>query len=153
MKNLELSIPPDFVLLGVALLMWVATLIVPSFALSLALRLALGLLLVIAGLGIVQIAGISFRQARTTVDPTRPGSSSALIVSGIYRYSRNPIYLGMTVVLLGWGAFLQNILSLALVTLFVLYINRFQILPEERALSGLFGAQYESYRARVRRWL
>ena len=153
MKNLELSIPPDFVLLGVALLMWVATLIVPSFALSLALRLALGLLLVIAGLGIVQIAGISFRQARTTVDPTRPGSSSALIVSGIYRYSRNPIYLGMTVVLLGWGAFLQNLLSLALITLFVLYINRFQILPEERALSGLFGAQYESYRARVRRWL
>ena len=153
MKNLELSIPPDFVLLGVALLMWVAALVAPSFGLSLALRLALGLLLVIAGLGIVQIAGISFRQTRTTVDPTRPGSSSALIVSGIYRYSRNPIYLGMTVVLLGWGAFLQNLLSLALITLFVLYINRFQILPEERALSGLFGAQYESYRARVCRWL
>ena len=63
------------------------------------------------------------------------------------------MYLGMTLVLLGWGTFLSNILSLAFVAIFVAYIDRFQIVPEERALSAIFGAEYASYRAKVRRWL
>lgn len=153
MKSLELRIVPDMVWLTVVACMWGATRVVHSFDLPLAVRIATGALFAILGMGLVQAAGVSFRRARTTVDPTRPDSTSSLVVSGVYRFSRNPIYLGMAIILLGWAAFLMNILSLALVAVFVGYITRFQIVPEERALSARFGAEYASYQAKVRRWL
>jgi protein-S-isoprenylcysteine O-methyltransferase Ste14 len=152
-RTLELRIPPDAVALVVAVGMWGASLAVPSFSLPVAVRASAGAILVVVGLCVVQAGGVSFRRARTTVDPTKPGSASALVVSGVYRFTRNPMYLGMTLVLLGWGAFLLNALAFALVAVFVVYISRFQITPEERALSALFGAEYASYQARVRRWL
>lgn len=153
MKTLELRVLPDIVLIAVAAAMWGASLAVPSFNLPFSVRATAGAIIVVVGLGVVQAAGVSFRRANTTVDPKKPGSTSSLIVSGMYRFSRNPVYLGMTLVLLGWGTFLSNILSLAFVAIFVAYIDRFQIVPEERALSAIFGAEYASYRAKVRRWL
>jgi len=152
-RTLELRILPDVVLLVVAVGMWGASLAVPSFSLPLAMRVSTGAIVVVIGLCIIQAAGFSFRQARTTADPTKPGSASSLVVSGVYRFSRNPIYLGMTFVLLGWAVFFMNALAFALVPVFVAYINRFQIVPEERALSAIFGTEYASYQARVRRWL
>ena len=83
----------------------------------------------------------------------RPGSASALVVSGIYKFTGNPTYLGFLVILLGWAAFLSNALALALIPGFVIYMNRFQIGPEERALACLFANKYSSYTARVRRWI
>ena len=83
----------------------------------------------------------------------KPNSTSSLVISGIYRYTRNPMYLGFVLVLLGWAAFLSNLAALALLPAFVLYINRFQIMPEEHVLASLFPHGYPAYRARVRRWI
>ena len=109
--------------------------------------------MVIAGL-VFSAAGIlSFRRARTTVNPTTPEAASFLVVSGIYRITRNPMYVGISLVLVAWAVFLSSAWALLGPAAFILYISRFQIAPEERALSKLFGAEYASYRARVRRWL
>lgn len=106
-----------------------------------------------AGLLFVLAGGISFRRARTTVNPLKPEAASALVTSGIYRYTRNPMYVGFALWLLAWGLYLASPLVLLGVLGFVLYMNRLQIAPEERALGRLFGADFAAYRQRVRRWL
>ena len=80
-------------------------------------------------------------------------STSSLVVSGIYKYTRNPMYLGFVLVLLGWAAFLSNLAAFVLLPAFVLYISRFQIRPEERVLASLFPDEYPAYRDQVRRWV
>ncbi len=110
---------------------------------------------VIAALGIgIALAGVlEFRRAQTTVNPLKPETSSRLVTSGIYRHTRNPMYLGMAVVLLAWAAWLSSAWSLLGIAMFAAYITRFQILPEETALQRIFGAEFDEYRERVRRWL
>lgn len=105
------------------------------------------------GLAIDVVGVLSFRRQRTTVNPMRPANSTALVTSGIYRFTRNPMYVGMAVLLTGWAAWLGTPLALVGVAAFVLWITRFQIIPEERVLSRLFGADFDVYRAQVRRWL
>lgn len=95
----------------------------------------------------------AFRRARTTVNPTRPGSSTVLVVSGVYRFTRNPMYLGFLLMLLGAAAQLENAAAFIVWPAFVLYLNRFQIRPEEEALRALFGEAFIRYQSRVRRWL
>ncbi len=103
---------------------------------------------------LVALAGVrEFRRARTTLHPQQPEAASSVVRSGIYARSRNPMYLGMLLVLVAWGAWLANLASLALAAAFVPYLNRFQIEPEERAMARNFGAAYEEYRRQVRRWL
>ena len=87
------------------------------------------------------------------MNPTKPGATSSLVTGGVFRLTRNPMYLSLVLYLLAWAVYLSNWLALLLVPLFVLYLDRFQIKPEERALSALFGPEYASYQARVRRWL
>jgi protein-S-isoprenylcysteine O-methyltransferase Ste14 len=87
------------------------------------------------------------------VDPTNPEKSTSVVTGGIYRFSRNPMYLGFLLVLAGLAAYLSTPVTLAGPVLFLLYMNRFQILPEERILTKRFGADYENYLRRVRRWL
>ncbi len=152
-STLELKVPPPVVLLLVALTMWIAARWAPAFAVDLPARTAIasGFALVGVGLGVAGV--LRFRRAGTTVNPMRPGSTSSLVDSGVYRFSRNPIYLGDLLVLIGWAAWLSNGLSLLLAVAFVAYINRFQIEPEERALAELFGADFNAYRSKVRRWI
>ena len=95
---------------------------------------------------------VTFLKAKTTVDPRKPRASS-MVTWGVYTVSRNPMYLGGLIMLLGWAVFLSNALAFLLLPGYVLYINRFQIAPEERALTALFGQPYAAYRMRVRRWL
>lgn len=111
--------------------------------------------LAIASVGvIIGMAGaIRFRHAKTTVNPMKPQMTSSLVTGGIYRYTRNPMYLGLLFVVVAWAVFLSSPWSLSGAVAFVLYIGRFQIIPEERVLSGLFGAAYTAYQLRVRRWL
>jgi protein-S-isoprenylcysteine O-methyltransferase Ste14 len=94
-----------------------------------------------------------FLRARTTINPLKPGNASALVAGGIYRFTRNPMNLGLATLLLAWTIYLGNIAALAGVLLFILYMNRFQIAPEERALQARFGAEFDAYCARVRRWI
>ena len=136
-----------------AALMWFASSAAPAFDFMFPAKSvsAVGLALIGA---LTCVAGIvAFRRAKTTVNPMKPDSTSSLVVSGVYRYTRNPMYLGFLMILLGWAAFLSNVLALLLLPAFVLYMNRFQISPEEHVLASLFAHDYAEYRARVRRWL
>lgn len=102
---------------------------------------------------IAALGGIAFRRAGTTVNPLHPENMSALVVGGIYRVTRNPMYLGMLLMLVGRAIWLANVIPWVLLPGFVAYMNRFQIGPEERALASMFGADFAKYRTRVRRWL
>lgn len=105
------------------------------------------------GAALDAVALVQFLRMRTTTNPLKPASASALVTGGIYRSTRNPMYLGLATLLAAWAIYLGNLAALAGVPLFILYMNRFQILPEERALEERFGPEYIAYRARVRRWL
>jgi len=152
MKVLENKIPPPIVGLLIAAAMWglaritAATLAVPDpvFAAS---------AVALVGIGF-DIAGIvSFRLAKTTVNPLRPEKATALVTSGIYRITRNPMYVGMLLLLMAWAIYLNSPWALIGPLIFVLYMNRFQIGPEEKALEALFGDDFIDYKRRVRRWL
>ncbi|QRY77723.1 isoprenylcysteine carboxylmethyltransferase family protein [Pseudomonas sp. PDNC002] len=149
MDWLEHRIPPPLVAIISGLLMWLAA---PTLA-PLGGRLWLALPVVLAGVAVCLAGVASFRRARTTVNPLKPESASSLVIAGIYQYTRNPMYLGFAIILLGWCVFLGSTLALIGVALFVLYINHFQIRPEERALRELFGAEFDAFCARVRRWV
>jgi len=153
MGSLEVRFPPPVVALFVGVLMWLASSVVAPVEVSFGAR--VGVAVVLASVGLIfGVAGmISFRRARTTMNPIKPGAASSLVTAGVFRFTRNPMYVSLTLYLLAWAAYLSNWLALLFVPVFVLYINELQIKPEERALSALFGAQYASYKARVRRWL
>ena len=153
MHVLELKIPPAVLGALAGLFMWLARRWAPAFTFAIPQRawIATGVALVGA---LIALAGvISFRRARTTVNPTKPAKASSLVVSGIYQFTRNPMYLGFAVILLGLAVFFSNALAVALVPCFVLYLDRFQIRAEERALASLFPDEFPAYKARVRRWL
>lgn len=153
MSRLELKVPPLLLLLVFGLVMALLDRSLPAFELGLPWAASLGLALMASG-GTCAAAGVwAFRRAGTTVDPMRPQASREVVRSGIYAYSRNPMYLGFALVLLGWAWLLSHALALAVLPGFVLYMNRFQIFPEERVLSQHFGPAYQSYRAQVRRWI
>ena len=98
-------------------------------------------------------AVFGFHRAKTTVNPLKPEASSALVTGGIYRWTRNPMYLAMLLLLVAWACIVANWAALAMLPLFVAYLNRFQIGPEERALQARFGGEFEQYKRTVRRWL
>jgi len=153
MQALENRIPPPLVAVLFAVLMGLLARGLPGLDPGLGTRLLLALPLVMAGLLFVLAGGLAFRRAKTTVNPLKPASASALVTSGIYQYTRNPMYVSFALWLLAWGLYLASPLVLLGVLGFVLYMNRFQIYPEERALGQLFGADFAAYRQRVRRWL
>jgi protein-S-isoprenylcysteine O-methyltransferase Ste14 len=152
-SSLELKVPPPVVALLLAVLMWFVSLLVASLEVQLAYRVAGAVVLAVVGLGISLAAKLSFWRARTTINPIKPAATSSFVSQGVYRFTRNPMYLGRLLQLLGWAVFLANVFALLLVPVFVLYINRFQIKPEERVLSVRFGSEYAAYRERVPRWL
>lgn len=151
--TLDHKIPPPVVGLALATAMWFAAGVGPALPLPAQARHLATIVLVIAGLGFDLAGLLAFRARRTTVNPLSPQRASALVTGGVYRITRNPMYVGMACLLLAWALYLGAWLALAGPVLFVLFITRFQIRPEERVLQGLFGAEYFAYCARVRRWL
>ena len=153
MSALELKIPPVLITSLFALLMWLVSRLTPAVPISPVLKIIF--LLVFTGLaayvGLAAVA--SFRKANTTVNPLTPESISSLVVSGIFKRTRNPMYLALLLALTGWGLYLANIFSLLVVIGFVMYINRFQIQPEERTLKEKFGPEFHDYEKQVRRWI
>ena len=107
----------------------------------------------IGGIAIALAGVMKFHQAKTTVNPIRPEKTSAMVTSGVYRLSRNPMYLGFLLALVAWAIWLSHALAFAFLPFFVIYMNRFQIIPEERALAAKFGGKFTEYRNSVRRWL
>lgn len=153
MSWLELKISPVTLAgLLVIAMWWLARQAAPSLPqgpLTLALAMALATLALLIG----GAAVLHFRKARTTVNPFRPGKSSALVADGVFRYSRNPMYLALLLALLAWALYLASLWALLLVVVFPLWMNRFQIVPEERALRQAFGDEFDAYCRRVRRWI
>ena len=154
MSTLELRVPPVIVVAFCALAMWLIARGLAPGPLSVPARLGLAAVLAVVGVALA-LAGIrEFRVARTTVNPLQPEQAAAMVTSGVYRFTRNPMYLGMFCLLAGWAAWLGRLAPvLVVLPAFVLYMNRFQIRPEERALEQRFGAAFREYVARVRRWI
>ena len=151
--TLDLNVPPAAVTAACAGLMWLVADLTPSLRLPIPGRTVLAYAVVAAGAVVGVAAVVSFWRASTTVDPTRPEAASSLVTTGVYRLSRNPMYLGLLLALVGWAVALAHPLALLVAPLFVAYISRFQIRPEERALHATFGADFEAYARSVRRWL
>lgn len=153
--SLELKIPPLAVVLIAAGLMLLMRWLTPTLVVSLDLdvRMWAALPVLAAGIAIAVAGVIQFRRSHTTVNPMTPERTSALVSSGIYRYTRNPMYVGMLLALLAFSVVLASPASLLILPAFVVYMNRFQIVPEERELARHFGIEFQAYRARVRRWL
>jgi protein-S-isoprenylcysteine O-methyltransferase Ste14 len=153
MQALELKVPPVALVLVIALAMWGGSLVSPPIELPIIARAIATAVLVVVGASVSLAGVVSFRRARTTVNPTMPNTTSTLVSSGIYAITRNPMYLGFLLILVGWTVFLSNTLAIIGPFAFVFYMNTFQISPEERALSEIFGAEFSAYKTAVRRWL
>jgi len=152
MRALEHRIPPPVVALVLGTVMWLGARKAPVLAVPAALRLGLAGTLILFGL-VVDVSGfLAFRRARTTTNPLRPAAASAIVTGGVYRCTRNPMYVGVTAVLLGWAVFLAVPWGLLGPVLFAGFVTRFQIIPEERELEAKFGREYADYRRRVGRW-
>jgi protein-S-isoprenylcysteine O-methyltransferase Ste14 len=153
MRTLQLRIPPLLVVLLLGAAMALLARLLPAFAFALPAKVIAAAAVGAAGTTIATAGVISFRRARTTVNPLQPGAATQLVVSGLYRWSRNPMYLGMLFVLVGWALLLANAASLGCAFAFVPLMNRLQIEPEERILTTRFGAEFAAYKNAVRRWL
>lgn len=149
----ELRVPPVVVVVLSGGLMHAIAQATPALSHAFEGRAALAWTLFALGVAIPLAAVAEFRRARTTVDPRLPGKSSTLVASGIYRFSRNPMYVGFMLMLCGWATGLANLAAALVLPFVVAYLDRFQIAPEERALAALFGETFDAYCRRVRRWI
>lgn len=149
---LELKVPPPVVALLLGMAAWWLAPLGPAIAWPEALRLGLAGGLVFTGLALDFSGLVAFVRRHTTINPLSPSKSRALVTSGVYRLTRNPMYLGLACLLSAWAVWLAALLPWLEPVAFVLYITRFQIGPEERVLSELFGPAYTDYTRRVRRW-
>lgn len=152
-SELETKIPPPLLGFATALFMWLLAQVLPSLTMPSTNINKVGVVVIIVGICLDLLALSQFLRIRTSFDPTRPHKASTMVTSGLYRHSRNPMYLGLLIALLGWGLFLGNLASLACLFVFVPVITHFQVLPEERILREKFGEEYEEYAANVRRWI
>ncbi len=146
-------IPPPVIAAVIGALMWGVSRSLPWGGFAFEFQTPAALLLLAIGLLLALVAVVQFIAAKTTINPLRPANASTLITTGVFAISRNPIYLADLLLLAALAVWFGNALNIALLALFVWYINRYQIAPEERALAQLFGEAYAAYRARVRRWL
>ncbi|WP_323750408.1 isoprenylcysteine carboxylmethyltransferase family protein [Marinobacter sp.] len=153
MDRLELKIPPVAQVVIIAGFMWILAVLLPPLGITLSASALVALFLASTGVAFALLGVWEFRSAGTTVDPRAPDQSANLVTSGVYRISRNPMYVGFMLLLIGWGVFLGNIASFLLLPVFVMYMNRFQIAPEERYMREKFGEEYRHYEAAVRRWV
>lgn len=152
MNSLRLKIPPPFYLLACMGLMWLVHTELPLLHLIPPPWNKLGLLLIIAAIAMdFWSLGLFFR-AHTTFNPIHPERTRALVTDGPYRYTRNPMYVGMLVILLGWCLWLGSVSPFLLLPLFLWVLTVEQVIPEEKILEQTFGARYLEYKARVPRW-
>lgn len=153
MRWLELKVPPPLVAVVIGFAMRESSFVLPPLVGPHVIHVLALATVAVAAAGF-DIAGmISFRKAKTTVNPMKPDIASSLVTSGIYQITRNPMYVGLTLWLVAWADYLSSPATLIGPVLFFLYIDRMQIRPEERVLAAKFGADYQAYARRVRRWL
>jgi protein-S-isoprenylcysteine O-methyltransferase Ste14 len=153
MKRLQNKIPPPVITLIIALAMWGLDFYCPIYVISDKYSWILGFLFISTGLFLDIVSFLGFTKNKTTVNPLRPDKSSSLVVDGFYRYTRNPMYLGMLLVLCGIAFLFGSVLVFIMLPIFIVIINELQIKPEENALTKIFDVSYLDYKKKVRRWL
>lgn len=149
---MKLKVPPVLVLIIFAGLMYLLSRFLPVGYFDFFGRKYVIYALLIGAGSIGFISLVQFFRSKTTVDPTSPLKTTSLVTSGVYRFSRNPMYLGMLLILLAWGIWLGNAFNVLLAASFVGYMNKFQIVLEEEALNEMFGSAYKQYCTLTRRW-
>ncbi len=151
--TLENRVPPPLVVILIGAAMAAVAWFNPAVGFGGNGHIAIGVVLIAVG-GLVVVQGArTFWRNETTIDPVDLKRASTLVTSGVFRYSRNPMYVGFAVALLGWAVCLASPWALVGPVAFVLFTHRFQIIPEERLMQAKFGQAYDNYRAEVRRWL
>lgn len=150
---MELKVIPIVQVIIAMALMFAIQSTIPTFAYTLQVSNYISITLLSVAIIIGFLAIYSFRKHQTTVNPSKPESSSKVVNTGIYQLSRNPMYLAMLLALISYGLYLENMVSFIICGIFVWYISKFQIRPEERMLTKIFGAEYTHYQQQVRRWL
>lgn len=153
MNALELRIPPLALFVVFGLTIWAVGTYFPAANIALPGSQTIAFVSFLLGLGIVSAGVFEFRRRKTTMSPFSPERTASVVSSGIYRWSRNPMYLGMALVLFGLAVWRSSVPGFVVALLFCAYMTRFQIRPEERMLLKLFGAEYSAYLTRVRRWI
>lgn len=153
MPSLELRVPPLLVGAFFTGAMFVLAKLLPQLSMAVPLRAPLIVVFLAVGAAIALGGVLAFRRHRTTVNPLNPDASSSMVVTGIYRVSRNPMYLGLLLFLAAWAVHLSNAAAALLLPGFVVYMNRFPIQPEERTLLAKFGVAFADYMSHVRRWV
>jgi protein-S-isoprenylcysteine O-methyltransferase Ste14 len=152
-KRLELLLPPMPLMIVLCAVIWGLAMAFPMLTFSIPSALEWALAFYILGFAFVLPAAISFFKAKTTVDPRTPEKSNTLVITGLYKVSRNPMYLGFLFCLLASSFLFSHILGFVISILFIPYMNSFQISLEEQHLKKAFGQQYTLYCQSVRRWL
>jgi protein-S-isoprenylcysteine O-methyltransferase Ste14 len=153
MQALELKVPPPVAALLVGVAMWVAASLLPAAHRAGEWRFVIASVCVGFGISVALLGFWALSQAKTTINPVNPERASSVVTGGIYSYTRNPMYLGLTSLLVGWAIWLSVPWVFLGPVALLLYLTRFQIIPEERVMSSKFGRDYDEYRRRVRRWL
>ena len=153
MFTLDHKIPPPVIALIITAIMWGLSSYLPSLSLDIDLHHIPTVTLVFIGVMFDLLGLLAFRRLRTTIDPLNPDKASTLVTSGVYRITRNPMYVGLAILLLSWAVHLAMLCPFVGPILFVLYINRFQVIPEEQAMRRNFDQEFKVYADRVWRWL
>jgi|TARA_B000000532_G_scaffold188538_1_gene154552 protein-S-isoprenylcysteine O-methyltransferase Ste14 len=149
--DIKTKFPPPLVALTFGFLIKYTKNIFP--AIEIKNEIVFGSFMIISGLIIILSAIILFKKYKTTITPLKPSKATQLIVNGVYKFSRNPMYLGLLLVLFGVSTMLNPIGGLFFIPLFILYLNYFQIIPEENAMVDLFKNEFLEYKKNVRRWI
>jgi len=150
---LELKIPPPIYVLSIALVMWFLHLYIPVATIISSPWNKGGVVLIILAALFDFSSLYLFFKKRTTPNPMRPEFTTGLVITGMYKISRNPMYLGMLIILFGFAVFLGKLTPFLVLPAFYFLMTEMQIKPEERILEEKFGDEYLDYKSRVRRWL
>jgi len=153
MNKLKLKIPPPLQVLVCVVAMWALSCYFPFAPHLLPYNYFIAAIFAVAGTVFIAPAVRQFLKVQTTMHPMHPQESTVLVTDGIYKISRNPMYVGLWLILNAVAFFLNALTPFVVIIFFLLYIENFQVKPEEEALNQLFGERYEEYKKKVRRWL
>jgi protein-S-isoprenylcysteine O-methyltransferase Ste14 len=145
------KIPPPIVTLAFGLMIYFSRNIFPDI--NNIIFYILSLFFIILGPFILISAVRSFKAEQTTINPININNASSLVISGVFKYSRNPMYLGMVFILLALSFRLNLVGGILFTSIFIMYITKFQIIPEEAAMKSIFGEDFNKYKNKTRRWI
>ena len=145
------KIPPPIVTFAFGLMIYFSRNIFPDI--NNIIFYVLSLFFIILGPSVLISAVRSFKAEQTTINPININNASSLVISGVFKYSRNPMYLGMVFILLALSFGFNLVGGILFTSIFIVYITKFQIIPEEAAMKRIFGEDFNRYKNETRRWI